>query len=123
MREAELDAWVYRFTYTAESTRPEQTGQVHAGELPFLFDNLAARYGDAVTPNDQTTASAFNAYIANFAIHGDPNGNGLPEWPPVTPGEFEVMNFTLDDGPVFGPDPRPSVALVSAVQERAQTDA
>jgi len=118
MREAEFDAWVYRFTYTAESTRPEQIGQVHAGELPFLFDNLAARYGDAVTANDQATASAFNTYVANFVIHGDPNGSGLPEWPPLTPAEFDVMNFTLDDGPVFGPDPRPSVALVSAVQER-----
>ena len=118
MRAAEFDAWVYRFTYTAESTRPGQTGQVHAGELPFLFDNLAARYGDAVTANDQATASAFNTYVANFVIHGDPNGSGLPEWPPLTPAEFDVMNFTLDDGPVFGPDPRSSVALVSAVQER-----
>lgn len=121
MKDAGFDAWVYRFTYTAESTRPEQTGQVHAGELPFLFDNLAAKYGDKVTANDQATASAFNTYVGNFVIHGDPNGDGLPEWPPVTPSEFEVMDFTLEDGPVFGPDPRASVALVSAAQQRAQS--
>jgi para-nitrobenzyl esterase len=118
MQDAGFNAWVYRFTYTAESTRPDQMEQVHAGELPFLFDNLTAKYGDAVTEHDQATASAFNAYVANFAIHGDPNGGDLPEWPPVTPAEFDVMNFTLDDGPVFGPDPRPSVALVSAAQGR-----
>jgi para-nitrobenzyl esterase len=119
MQDAGFDAWVYRFTYTAESTRPESTGQVHAGELPFLFDNLAARYGDAVTANDQATASAFHSYVSNFVQHGDPNGEGLPDWPAVTPDEFEVMDFTLEDGPVFGPDPRAAtVSLVSAARQR-----
>lgn len=119
MQEAGYDSWIYRFTYTAESTRPEHIEQVHAGELPFLFDNLTARYGDAVTANDQATASAFNTYIANFVKSGNPNSDGLPVWPPVTPAAFEVMNFTLDEGPVFGLDPRESVALVSAAQARA----
>lgn len=118
MREAGHPAWVYRFTYTAESTRPAQTAQVHAGELPFLFDTLDARYGDAVTANDQATATAFHTYVANFVRTGDPNGTGLPTWPEVTPSQYEVMNFTLDDGPVFGPDPRPTVALVGAAQDR-----
>lgn len=118
MQQAGYDSWVYRFTYTAESTRPKSTAQRHSGELPFLFDNLEAHYGDAVTDNDQATATAFNTYVANFVKSGDPNGAGLPEWPPVTPSEFEVMNFTLDDGPVFGPDPRTSVALVAAARER-----
>lgn len=119
MQSAGFDSWVYRFTYTAESTRPRQTEQVHAGELPFLFDNLSAKYGDDVTPNDQATATAFNTYVGNFVKTGDPNGDGLPAWPPVAPGQFDVMNFTLDDGPVYGPDPRAaSVALVAAAQQR-----
>lgn len=122
MQEAGFDAWVYRFTYTAESTRPDSMAQVHAGELPFLFDNLPARYGQDVTEQDQATASAFNSYVANFVIRGDPNGSDLPEWPPVTPSEFEVMDFTLQDGPVFGPDPRAAtVALVAAAQQRQVT--
>jgi para-nitrobenzyl esterase len=53
-------AWLYRFTYTADSTRPDSDRQVHAGELPFLFDQLGARYGDAVTDADRRTAAAFN---------------------------------------------------------------
>ncbi len=120
MQESGFDAWVYRFTYTAESTRPESMAQVHAGELPFLFDNLEARYGDAVTDNDQATATAFNTYVGNFVKNGNPNSDGLPEWPPITPAEFDVLDFTLDDGPVFGPDPRgDTVALVAAAQQRA----
>jgi len=105
-------AWLYRFTYTAESTRPQATGQVHAGELPFMFDQLAPRYGDAVTARDQQTAEAFNTYIANYVKTGDPNGGGLPSWPKFDPARFELMNFTLDNGPLFGPEPRPGVALV-----------
>lgn len=99
-------AWLYRFTYTAEATRPEAMEQSHAGELPFLFDLLAARYGDAVTAKDQQTATAFNRYIANFVKTGDPNGDGLPAWPLFDPAQFDLLDFTLDDGPVFGPDPR-----------------
>jgi para-nitrobenzyl esterase len=46
-------AWLYRFTYTAESTRPASNAQAHAGELPFLFNMLAAKYGEQVTDKDQ----------------------------------------------------------------------
>jgi para-nitrobenzyl esterase len=118
MQNAGFPAWVYRFTYTAESTRPEHVSQIHAGELPFLFDTLASSYGEEVTVNDRATATAFHTYVANFIHRGDPNGDGLPEWPAATPGAFDVMDFTLDDGPVYGPDPRPSVALVAAARER-----
>ena len=99
MQDAGHDSWVYRFTYTAESTRPEHVEQVHAGELPFLFDNLAARYGNDVTANDQATASAFNTYIANFIKHGNPNSDGLPDWPAVSPPEFDVLDFTWKTAP------------------------
>lgn len=122
MTDAGHRAWVYRFTYTAESTRPEHESQVHAGELPFFFDNVAAKYGDETTANDLATGAQFNTYVANFVIGGDPNGAGLPEWPPMTPGQYDVMDFTLDDGPVFGPDPRESVALVAAALQRQQED-
>ncbi|HYC06301.1 MAG TPA: carboxylesterase family protein [Candidatus Binatia bacterium] len=111
-------AWVYRFTYTAESTRPGAAGQVHAGELPFLFDTLESRYGAATTSRDQATARAFNAYVSNFVRRGDPNGPGLPAWPMAEPGRFEVLDFSLDDGPVFGPEPRAGVELVARARDR-----
>jgi para-nitrobenzyl esterase len=99
-------AWLYRFTYTAESTRPDSDKQAHAGELPFLFDMLAAKYGDAVTTNDRRTAQAFNTYVGNFVKTGNPNGSGLPQWPAFEPAQFNLMDFSLEDGPTYGPDPR-----------------
>jgi para-nitrobenzyl esterase len=109
--------WLYRFTYTAEATRPQATGQTHAGELPFLFDQLAGRYGDAVTPKDQQAAEAFNTHVANYVKTGDPNGEGLPAWPAFDPAQFSLMHFTLDDGPVYGPDPQ--AARVELVEQAA----
>lgn len=97
--------WLYRFTYTAEATRPDAPAQSHAGELPFMFDRLAARYGAAATAKDQETATAFSTYVANFVKNGDPNGAGVPTWPAFDPAGFDLLNFTLDNGPVYGPDP------------------
>jgi para-nitrobenzyl esterase len=97
-------------------------GQSHSGELPFLFDTLTARYGNEVTANDQAMATAFHTYIGNFIRQGDPNGDSLPEWPQVVPSEYNVMNFMLDDGPVFGPDPRPGVPLVARAWERQNAE-
>ncbi len=99
-------AWLYRFTYTAEATRPKSMAQGHAGELAFLFDQLAAQYGSAVMSKDEEMAQAFHAYVANFVKQGDPNGDGLPQWPAFTPAEYDLMHFTLDAGPVFERDPR-----------------
>jgi len=60
----------------------------------------------------------FNQYAANFVKTGDPNGGSLTPWPQITPGVYELMNFTLDDGPVFGPEPRPGVELVARARAR-----
>jgi para-nitrobenzyl esterase len=123
MHNAGRPAWIYRFTYVSQSTRPTARAQVHAGELPFLFDTLVARYGDAVADEDRAIASAFNAYIANFVRTGDPNAPGLPRWGPVVPGEYDLLDFTLDDGPVHGPDPRTTVPFVARARERHRVDA
>ena len=98
-------AWIYRFDYIAESERAAATGAGHASELPFVFDTLDARFGDKVTDKDRAMAKAFNAYFANFAKGGDPNGAGLPDWPKVDPSRSDIMMLSRDDGPVFGADP------------------
>ena len=99
-------AWLYRFTYTAESTRPDSKKQAHAGELPFLFETVDARYGDKTTANDRDMARIFNTYVANFVKTGNPNGEGLAEWPQFDAAQHHLLDFSLEDGPLFGPDSR-----------------
>ena len=100
-----VPAWLYRFTYTAESTRPDSKKQAHAGEVPFMFNMLETRYANSVTDNDRQMAQAFNTYVGNFVKSGNPNGGGLPTWPAFD-GQYNLMDFSLEDGPMYGPDPR-----------------
>ena len=97
-------AYEYRFSYVAESLRKQLPGAPHATEIPFVFDTVAAKYGKDLTPADEATARAANAYWANFAKTGDPNGPGLPRWQAYDAKADPIMDFT-NDGPRGGPDP------------------
>ena len=59
-------------------------------------------------------AKAVNAYWANFAKTGNPNGAGLPEWPAYSAENDAIMIFT-PDGPKGGRDPwGPRLDIVAA---------
>jgi len=97
-------AYEYRFSYVAESLRKQWRGALHATEIPFVFDTVAARYEKDLTDADRATAEAANAYWLNFAKTGNPNGKGLPDWPAYSMKTDMLMDFTLS-GPVAKPDP------------------
>lgn len=96
--------WLYRFNYVAESRRAVEKGAGHASELPFAFGTLDVRYGKAATARDRLIADGFSRYIANFAKHANPNGEGLTDWPQMTSTGTSLMLFT-QNGPMHGPDP------------------
>ena len=99
-----LASYEYRFSYVATSMRGQWPGAPHATEIPYVFDTVATKYGKDLTPADEATAKAANAYWANFAKTGDPNGPGLPHWPRYAPATDGIMDFS-PDGPKGGPDP------------------
>ena len=99
-----MPAYEYRFSYVAESLRSRLKGAPHATEIPFVFDTVAEKYGKDLTDADRATAKAANAYWANFAKTGNPNGAGLPKWPAYSAKTDILMDFTAT-GPVAKPDP------------------
>jgi para-nitrobenzyl esterase len=96
--------YIYRFSYVAESLRKQWPGAFHASEIPYVFDTVAAKYGKDLTPKDEAAAQAANAYWANFAKSGDPNGKGLVEWPAYDAQTDAILDLT-NEGPKAGPDP------------------
>lgn len=84
--------WHYSFTYDS----PVSGKSVHALEIPFVFDNADATplTGDGEA-RYALAARMADAWVA-FARTGNPNHEGLPEWPPYDPAAKETMVFDLE---------------------------
>jgi para-nitrobenzyl esterase len=96
--------YVYRFSYVASSIRKDTKGALHATEIPFVFETVRAKYGEATTPEDEAIAAAANAYWVAFARTGDPNGEGRPRWPAYSEKDDVILEFATT-GPAAKPDP------------------
>jgi para-nitrobenzyl esterase len=84
-------AYVYEF----EHPKPSDKFQCHACELSFLFGTWPKDV--QLAPIDRKLSEQMQAYWTNFARTGDPNGEGLPEWPKFTKDAQGYMAFT-DNG-------------------------
>jgi para-nitrobenzyl esterase len=75
-------AYVYYFTHEPPpAAGGPGRGATHTAELPYVFNNLLPR--DRNWPDvDRRLADQMSSYWVNFAASGDPNGKGLPVWPP-----------------------------------------
>jgi para-nitrobenzyl esterase len=74
----------------------------HTAEIPFVFGNLlpeGSPMGGSYTNADRTVSEKIQTYWTNFAKTGNPNGNGLPEWP-KSDARLPYLEFTIHDGPV-----------------------
>lgn len=99
--------YLYLFSYVSPSMRERMRfGAAHGSEIPYVFDNLRDRNGATVSPKDQEVATMMNAYWANFAKTGDPNGKGLPEWPVYKSRKNRVFEFRADGSAALVPDSR-----------------
>jgi len=90
-------AAVYRYLYARPrpAMRPEAAkeaepnappparGAVHSAEIEYALGNLKLNDVYAWTDDDYRLSATMQNYFANFIKTGDPNGRGLPEWPPL----------------------------------------
>lgn len=83
--------------YPADSPQFGQ-GSPHGQDVPYVFQHLNTSRGlrgqRTITKSDQDISEAMAAYWTNFAKYGDPNGDGLPEWPAFSDDNPVVMHFS-----------------------------
>ena len=74
----------YRFSYVPSSIRKDVAGALHATEIPFVFETVRAKYGEATTPEDEAIAAAANAYWVCVRADGRPERRPVARSGPPT---------------------------------------
>jgi para-nitrobenzyl esterase len=77
---------------------PEPIGAPHACEIEYCMGNLHLVTDYAWTEDDYKVSETMQTYFANFIKTGDPNGEGLPEWPAAEAEDTTPPVMILDTG-------------------------
>ena len=97
--------FMYLFTWKSPMLGGK-LGSCHALELPFVFGLLSKKDIGIVPSKSQETEAISNHMMdswTSFARTGNPNHNGIPEWPSYGVGKRSTMIFDKEIKVVNGP--------------------
>ena len=94
LKRGKSKAYVYYF-----SRRPpypdmpqfKDWGAAHGAEISYVFGNFTPSMPPSA--DDKAVSDTVSSYWVNFAKTGNPNGDGLAEWPAFSDAKPEVMNL------------------------------
>ena len=72
-------AYLYQFTRRPDTALARKLGVHHGVDLAYVFGNMAK--SDGYDDTDLELSGKMIDYWVNFAKTGNPNGEGLPDWP------------------------------------------
>ncbi len=81
------------YSYYFSQTSAYNPLPIHVSEVPYVFQNLVTNGHGSSDATDVAVADAMSSYWTNFAKTGNPNGNGLPNWPAYTGAGGQVMGL------------------------------
>ena len=90
MTRAQQPAYLYLLTWI-QSGKHASLGAHHGEELPFLDDAYPSNWGSS--DGDKAFGEILRAYWSNFAKSGNPNSQGLAEWPAFDPGSDYIFSL------------------------------
>ena len=74
-------------------------GAVHSAEIEYALGNLSGNDVYAWTPQDYDLSKIIEPFFVNFIKTGNPNGPGLPTWPPSLDGQRMIINVVSHAAP------------------------
>jgi para-nitrobenzyl esterase len=90
-------------------------GAVHSADIEYFMGNLDTNSVYAWDDADTAVSRQMQQIYVNFVTHGDPNGAGIPVWPPVQAGETAQL-LRIDSQSQVVPDShRPRYQLLDTV--------
>jgi para-nitrobenzyl esterase len=92
---------VYTYFFDRAIPWPQhpEFGAFHSGELPYFFRNLNV-LDRPWQPEDRQVSHTASSYLKSFATSGNPNAQGLPQWPAVDPAKPATMQIGAKTGPM-----------------------
>lgn len=99
---------VYLYYFDQHPDYPEDSpmhgmGSPHGQDVAYAFMTLDSLRRNNFTESDRQLSETMGTYWTNFAKYGDPNGEGVTEWPTFSDENPNVMYLT--DKPHIGPVP------------------
>lgn len=98
---AMVDQGQAHYVYQFSEPTYQSSLAVHGDEIRYVFGTLAS----GATASQQQTSTYMMAYWSNFAKYGNPNADGLPEWPQWS-SAGKLINIT--SSPVIDATPKDS---------------
>jgi para-nitrobenzyl esterase len=90
--------FVYRFDRSVPGKGEKELGAFHSIELAYVFGTMRdpAWHWLPFTPDDAALSKLMQTYWTNFAKTGDPNSQGLPNWPAWSDDKGEFLLVRKD---------------------------
>jgi para-nitrobenzyl esterase len=88
-------------------------GSPHGQDVAYVFMNLNPD-NEKTSDSDRALSEVIGTYWTNFAKYGNPNGEGVPEWPAFSDAEPNVMYLT---GPTPHVGPVPSAESLEVLDD------
>jgi para-nitrobenzyl esterase len=90
--------FVFRFDRSIPGKGEAELGAFHSLEIPYVFGALRDPTWQWLpfTPDDTALSNLIQTYWTNFAKSGNPNGQGLPNWPAWSDDKKEFLEIRKD---------------------------
>ena len=113
----ESPVYRYHFEQAPPAAEGKRTrGAFHSADIVYVFETLDSE-NFPWSPEDRKLSDRISSYWSNFAKTGNPNGEGLPQWPGYGKEDYQVMH--LNSAPAAAPDTlRPRYELLDRIAKQ-----